>query len=99
MSETPQDIHDLDERIVKAKNKHLSATNPSPQRVVFINVLQITLEMLSPLIVATCIGYLLDNLLNTLPIIMIVMIVFGVAAGVLNAYRAAVKIDKDMKED
>jgi len=99
MVSIPPDIEDLSTRINEAKNKHEAKIKSSPAKIMAINVLQITLEMLSPVIVAACIGYVLDNFFNTLPFIMLVMIIFGIAAGMLNAYRAAQKLDKEMKED
>ena len=99
MVDIPPDIEDLSARINEAKNKRETKTKSSPAKIMAVNVLQITLEMLSPVIVAACMGYVLDNLFNTLPFIMLVMIIFGIAAGVLNAYRVAQKLDKEMKED
>ena len=99
MVDIPPDIEDLSARINEAKNKYEIKTKFSPAKIMVVNVLQITLEMLSPVIVAGCMGYVLDNLFNTLPFIMLVMIVFGITAGMLNAYRAAQKLDKEIKED
>lgn len=50
-------------------------------------------EFVSAIVVATAIGFLLDALFGTRPIFMIVLLLLGFAAGVLNVTRAAAEIN------
>jgi ATP synthase protein I len=49
--------------------------------------LRVGIEMVSALVVAVAIGYGLDRLLGTKPILMAVFVLLGGAAGVLNVWR------------
>ncbi|MBI5816394.1 MAG: AtpZ/AtpI family protein [Nitrospinae bacterium] len=47
------------------------------------------------IIIGTWMGLMLDRWLGTAPWLMLLFIVFGVAAGFLNVYRAAMKEESD----
>jgi ATP synthase protein I len=49
--------------------------------------LRVGIEMVSALVVAVAIGYGLDRLFGTKPILMAVFVLLGGAAGVLNVWR------------
>lgn len=49
--------------------------------------LRVGLELVAALLVAVAIGYGLDRLFGTLPILTVVFIPIGGAAGVVNVYR------------
>jgi len=49
--------------------------------------LRVGIEMVSALVVAVAIGYGLDRLFGTRPILMAVFVLLGGAAGVLNVWR------------
>ncbi len=49
--------------------------------------LRVGIELVSALVVAVAIGYGLDRLLGTKPILMAVFVLLGGAAGVLNVWR------------
>ncbi len=49
--------------------------------------LRLGVEMVSALVVALAIGYGLDRAFGTRPILLLVFLPLGVAAGVLNAWR------------
>ena len=49
--------------------------------------LRVEIELVSALVVAVAIGYGLDRLLGTKPILMAVFVLLGGAAGVLNVWR------------
>jgi len=49
--------------------------------------LRVGIELVSALVVAVAIGYGLDRLLGTLPILTAVFVLLGGAAGVLNVWR------------
>lgn len=100
MKKLPRDIEELDSRIQEFKRstavKHHKRRS---QLGIFMEyAFRMVAEFVSPIIIALCIGYMADKFWNTMPIIMLVMLFFGIAAGTLNAYRAAQKLDKDIKE-
>jgi ATP synthase protein I len=49
--------------------------------------LRVGVELVSALVVAVAIGYGLDRLFHTRPILMVVFVPLGMAAGVLNVWR------------
>ncbi len=51
-------------------------------------------EFVAAILVGLGIGWLLDSWLNTTPWLMLVMLLFGFAAGVLNVVRAAGEMNK-----
>ncbi|MBV8096279.1 MAG: AtpZ/AtpI family protein [Acetobacteraceae bacterium] len=50
--------------------------------------LRVGMELVSAMVVAVVIGWALDKLFHTTPILMAVFVLLGGAAGVLNVYRA-----------
>ncbi|HEY4201081.1 MAG TPA: AtpZ/AtpI family protein [Devosiaceae bacterium] len=51
-------------------------------------------EFIAAVLVGTGIGYVLDQWLNTRPWIMLVMLLVGFAAGILNVTRAVAEMNK-----
>jgi len=51
-------------------------------------------EFVAAILVGLGIGWLLDTWLNTTPWLMLVMLLFGFAAGVLNVVRSAAEMNK-----
>ena len=100
MKKLPPDIAELSSRIESFKQN----TNPekpksrSQLRVFLEYAFRMATEFVSPVIIALCIGYLADSFFATKPIIMLVLLFFGIAAGVLNLYRAAQKLEEDIRE-
>lgn len=101
MGNLPQDIKDMDLRIRKMKKKSAEPKvhSHSKLRDFCAYAFRMATEFAAPVIVGLCIGYVLDRVWETKPIIMLVLAVFGVAAGTLNLYRAAQQIDKDMNKE
>ena len=97
MSELPQDIKDIDKRIKDFKNTKEKRKEKSQVNGMLQQAFRFAAEFVSPVIIALALGYLADGFFNTKPIIMLVMAVFGCAAGVLNVYKAALEIDKDIR--
>ncbi len=50
-------------------------------------------ELFAGVAVGACVGVMLDNFLNTSPLFIIICLLFGTAAGILNVYRASVADD------
>lgn len=97
MTDIPQNIRDIEVRINDIKkSKQKKSAN---QRAGFVmqQAFRFAAEFVSPVIIALILGYFADIFFETRPFIMLVLVVFGGAAGVLNTYRAAKAIDKDIK--
>lgn len=50
---------------------------------------QFCIEFLSAVFISIAIGFFLDKLFHTGPVFLVVLVIFGLAAGVLNVYRFA----------
>ncbi len=101
MNKLPSDIRNMDIRIRKMQNKSAAPRhhNRSRLRIFMEYAFRMAAEFAAPVVVGLCIGYVLDKLLGTKPMIMLILAIFGVAAGTLNMYRAAQQIDKDMDKE
>ena len=53
--------------------------------------MRLGLEMVSALVVAIAIGYGLDRYFGTRPILLLVFLPLGIAAGVLNVWRMVMR--------
>ena len=96
MSEKPGDHEtSFEERLAVARDKRgLDAVRSGPGKTpdgldgnALAMGLRVGLEMVSALVVAVAIGWGLDRLLGTKPILLAVFVLLGGAAGVLNVWR------------
>jgi|TARA_B110000263_G_C15035601_1_gene386161 ATP synthase protein I len=58
--------------------------------------LKISTELVAAVAVGTIIGFILDNSFDTKPLLIIVFFFIGVAAGILNVFRSAAKMNKKL---
>ena len=58
--------------------------------------LKISTELVAAVVVGSTIGFLLDNWFCTKPILTICFFFIGVAAGILNVFRAAKRMNKKL---
>ena len=58
--------------------------------------LKISTELVAAVIVGSTIGFLLDNWFDTKPLLTICFFIMGVAAGILNVFRSAKKMQKKL---
>ncbi len=65
--------------------------NQSPIGTAF----KLSTELVSAVLVATIIGFILDNWFDTKPWLIIIFFFIGVAAGIINVVRSAKKMQKD----
>jgi ATP synthase protein I len=93
MKKTPADLKQLGDKIAQLQAKEQSVRGIKPVESEFGRAsrigLKIGAELLSAVIVGTAIGYVADRLLGTSPWLMVIFLLFGGAAGVLNVYRIA----------
>jgi len=58
--------------------------------------LKISTELVAAVVVGSTIGFLLDNWFDTKPLLTICFFILGVAAGILNVFRSAKKMQKKL---
>ncbi len=93
MIKMPKDVELLDRKIAELKAKeaslrHESKSDSDKTRASRIG-LRICADLLSAVIVGAALGYVLDSWFGTKPWCLIVFLIFGGAAGILNVYRLA----------
>ena len=91
------DLEDLKTRLKIAKsklqNKNLEKTE---RKGVFLgNAFKLGTELVAAVAIGTIIGFILDNWFGTKPILIIVFFLFGAAAGIVNVFKAAKKMQGD----
>ena len=60
--------------------------------------LKISTELVASVVVGSTIGFLLDNWFGTKPLLTIFLFFIGVTAGILNVFRSAKKMNKNLKK-
>ena len=89
-----KELEELDARLRKARGKPdrsgpaTGAKNSTPGSALGL-AMRVGVELVSALAIGVIIGWLLDRWLGTGPWLMVVFILLGSAAGVLNVYRMA----------
>ena len=58
--------------------------------------LKISTELVAAVVVGSTIGFLLDNWFDTKPLLTICFFILGVAAGILNVFRSAKRMQKKL---
>ncbi len=96
MKKIPEDIKQMDERIRKLKAKENLARKGQQEtdysRASKIGF-RIGTELISGVLVGGAIGYLLDKIFETRPILLIIFLFLGGIAGFLNVYRFVKSIE------
>ena len=71
--------------------------NENEKRGLFMgSTFRLGTELVAAVAVGTIIGFILDNWFDTKPLLIIIFFLFGSAAGILNVFRAAKKMQKDI---
>ena len=60
------------------------------------NALKISTELVASVVVGSTIGFLLDSWFDTKPLLTICFFIIGVATGILNVFRSAKKMHKEI---
>ena len=88
------DLEDFKTRLKIAKSK--LQNEKSEKKGIFLgNAFKLGTELIAAVIVGTIIGFILDNWFGTKPILIIVFFLFGAAAGIVNVFKAAKKMQGD----
>ena len=82
-------------KIAKSKIKN-QITNDDEKRGSFMgNAFKLGTELVASVAVGTIIGFILDSWFDTKPILIILFFLFGAAAGIINVFRAAKRMQKE----
>ena len=60
--------------------------------------LKISTELIASVVVGSTLGYIFDGWFDTKPILTIIFFFMGVAAGIINVFRSAKKMQKNLEE-
>ena len=80
----------------KKKIKKIKKENGSSNAASLGKALKISTELVASVVVGSTIGFLLDNWFDTKPLLIICFFIMGVAAGILNVFRSAKKMQKKL---
>ena len=94
-SEEASSLEDLESRLKRARSAHTVDPHPSVPQSGLATALRLAAEMVSALIVGGAIGWFLDRWLGTKPWLLLVFLLLGAIAGMLNAYRAAMRMSAE----
>ena len=88
----PPSLDDLDARLRKARERNAPPAEPAasegvPQSVIGI-AFRIGIELVAALVVGVAVGLLFDRWLDTAPWGLLVGLLLGFGAGIMNVYRA-----------
>ena len=82
-------------KIAKSRFKNKNQTEKDNEKSSFGKTFQLSTELVSAVLVATIIGFILDNWFDTKPWLIIIFFFIGVAAGIINVIRSAKKMQRD----
>jgi len=83
-------------KIAKKKIKKIKKENGSSNAASLGKALKISTELVASVVVGSTIGFLLDNWFDTKPLLTICFFIMGVAAGILNVFKSAKKMQKKL---
>ena len=83
-------LHDLEGKVRDARLRHEPASSQAQDRGGAMGqALKLSTEMIAGVAVGGFIGWALDRLFGTAPILMVVFLILGAAAGIINVIRSA----------
>ena len=88
-------LDDLGSRLKRARGVRPDESHPQAPQSGLGTALRLAAEMISALIVGGAIGWFLDRWLDTKPWLLLVFLLLGAIAGMLNAYRAAMRMSAE----
>ena len=81
-------------KIAKSKIKKQDINNDEKRGSFMGNAFKLGTELVAAVTVGTIIGFILDNWFDTKPWLIIIFFFLGTAAGMLNVFRAANRMQK-----
>ena len=82
--------------IAKKKIKDIQKNNERSNASSLGKALKISTELVAAVFVGSTIGFLLDSWFDTKPLLTICFFILGVAAGILNVFRSAKRMQKKL---
>ena len=82
--------------IAKKSIKNMQNNNQGSNAASLGKALKISTELVAAVVVGSIIGFLLDGWFDTKPLLTICFFFMGVAAGILNVFRSAKKMNKKL---
>ena len=82
-------------KIAKSKMKKQSLSNSEKRSSFMGNAFKLGTELVAAVGVGTIIGFILDSWFGTKPWLIIIFFFLGAAAGILNVFRTANRMQKD----
>ena len=82
-------LQSLNVRLEETRSSEAEKSSSKPDRTGFGNALRLSTEFVAAILVGTAIGYGIDQFAGTAPWGMIVFLMLGFVAGVLNVMRMA----------
>jgi len=83
--------------IAKKSIKNMRSNNQGSNAASLGKALKISTELVAAVVVGSIIGFLLDDWFDTKPLLTICFFFMGVAAGILNVFRSAKKMQNKYK--
>ena len=80
--------------IAKKKIKNVQKDNIGSNAASLGKALKISTELVAAVVVGSTLGFILDNWFDTKPLLTICFFFMGVAAGILNVFKSAKKMNK-----
>ena len=93
-----KDLKEISTRleIAKKKIKIDGKKNEAVNATSLGKALKISTELVAAVVVGTTIGFLLDNWFGTKPLLTICFFIIGIAAGILNVFKSAKKMQQKL---
>ena len=93
-----KDLKEIATRLKIAKNnvQNLKEKNQGTNAASLGKALKISTELVASVFVGTIIGFLLDSWFDTKPLLTVSFFFMGVAAGILNVFKSAKKMNKKL---
>tara|TARA_B100000686_G_scaffold131666_1_gene138632 strand:- start:125 stop:409 length:285 start_codon:yes stop_codon:yes gene_type:complete len=82
--------------IAKKKIKNIQKINERSNASSLGKALKISTELVAAVFVGSTIGFILDSWFDTKPLLTICFFILGVAAGILNVFRSAKRMQKKL---
>ena len=81
-------------KIAKSNFKRKNPSDQNDKKSSFGKAFQLSTELVSAVLVATIIGFILDNWFDTKPWLIIIFFFIGVIAGIINVIKSAKNMQK-----
>jgi len=95
-----KDLKEIATRLKIAKNnvRNLKEKNQGTNAASLGKALKISTELVASVFVGAIIGFLLDSWFDTKPLLTVSFFFMGVAAGILNVFKSAKKMNKKLQK-